>query len=265
MFSLNRGGLIGYLALTSSFPSEAWFYVTYMAFLLITIVASYLLGSVNSAIIVSKVIYRDDVRKHGSGNPGLTNTLRTYGKGAAGLVLLGDMLKTVISIFIAGVLFGFYYLPSDMAGIFRVSLNDGMCFVAGLFSVLGHVFPIYYKFKGGKGVLSTATLALMVSPMPFLILLVIFVLIVATSKYVSLGSVSVAVLYPILLHAYIGYVGGVYPPGLVTLSSIILAILIVWRHKENLKRISERTENKISFKKKDKAPVNEPVEDSDDE
>ncbi len=263
MFDLNGSGVLGCI----HFSSDAWYYITYFSFLLITIIASYLLGSVNSAIIVSRVIYRDDVRQHGSGNPGLTNTLRTYGKGAAGLVLLGDMLKTVISICIAGLLFGFGYMPSGVAGIFRVSLNDGICFVAGLFSVLGHIFPVYYKFKGGKGVLSTATMALVLSPTPFLILLLVFILIVWASKYVSLASVSVAVLYPILVHAYTKYVAGANLPGLVSLSTIILAIIIVFRHKENLKRISDRTERKISFKKKPefKAEARESDEEGGDE
>ncbi len=248
MFNLNNGGLLELIAQNAN---ATWFYVAYIGFLLLTITAAYLLGSINSAIIVSKLVYHDDVRRHGSGNPGLTNTLRTYGKGGAGLVLLGDVLKTVIAVCIAGVLFGFGYVPSDTAFILRCAIaNDGMCFVAGLFAVLGHVFPVYYNLKGGKGVLSTAALALIVSPIPFLILLVVFILIVSTSKYVSLASVSVATLYPIVMNAYIRYITGAPLPGLVSLSTIILAILIVWRHKENLKRISERTENKISFKKK---------------
>jgi glycerol-3-phosphate acyltransferase PlsY len=173
--------------------------------------------------------------------------LRTYGKGGAGLTLLGDVLKTVISILIAGVLFGFHYIGG-------ISTGDGLCFMAAMFAVFGHVFPVYYKFKGGKGVLATCTGMLILAPIPAAILLVLFIAIVATSKYVSLGSVSAAVLLPVVVNAYFAVALGGKTPGIITLSTIILAILIVWCHRENLKRISDRTERKISIggkKKKD--------------
>jgi glycerol-3-phosphate acyltransferase PlsY len=156
-------------------------------------------------------------------------------------------MKTVLAIVIAGVLFGFNYVAG-------VSLGDGYCYVAGLFAVLGHNWPIYYKFKGGKGVLATASMALILSPLPFLIVFAIFVLIVWASRYVSLGSVTAAMLYPV---AFVGYIKFKFPgaqmPGLISLSLIILAILIVFRHLGNLQRIGDRTERKLSFgKKKDK-------------
>lgn len=203
---------------------------------------AYLLGSINSAILISKVIYRDDIRKHGSGNGGMTNMLRTFGGKAAILTLVGDLLKTAIAVFIAGLVYGFWYT----AGI----ATSEMCYMAGLFAVLGHIFPLYYRFKGGKGVLVTSTMALILTPVPFLILLAIFAAIVYMSRYVSLGSVSVAVLYPVLLHGAFAVVFEAPMPGLMALSTIVLACLIVWCHKENLKRISEGTESKLSFKKK---------------
>ncbi len=228
--------------------------LTYIAI----IVVSYLLGSINSAIIISKTMYKDDIRNHGSGNAGLTNVLRTYGKKAAGLTLLGDMLKSVISIGFAGLLLGFHY----HAGI---SLSQP-CYIAGLFAVLGHIFPVYYGFRGGKGVLTTATAALVLTPIPFAILITLFIIIVAGSKYVSLGSVSVAVLYPVLVNGYIAFCfSGAPAPGLISLSTILIAILVVWCHRENLKRISDRTERKISFKKKDVEVQSKPDEESDDE
>jgi glycerol-3-phosphate acyltransferase PlsY len=131
-----------------------------------------------------------------------------------------------------------------------ISYHDGYCYVAGLFAVLGHVFPVYYGFKGGKGVLVTATTALILTPIPFIILLAIFVLVVYLSRYVSLGSVIVAVLYPVVLNGYINLLGA-RSPGLISLCTVILAIFIVWCHRENLARISNRTERKISFKKKE--------------
>ena len=235
MFNLNNG-LLEYL-MPNGINALALFGSMFAVLL-----ASYLLGSINSAILFSKLVYKDDIRNHGSGNGGMTNMLRTFGGKAALLTLAGDLLKTALSIFIAGLLFGFRYTKG-------ISVSE-TCFVAGLFAVLGHVFPIYYKFKGGKGVLVTSTMALILTPVPFLILFLLFVAIVAMSKYVSLGSVCVAVLYPVLLHGTyaLAFESGMH--GLTALSTIILACLIVWCHRENLKRISERTERKLSFKKK---------------
>ena len=215
----------------------------YFASLLGVMLISYLLGSINSAIVISKLIYKEDVRTKGSGNAGMTNMLRNYGKNAALLTLAGDLGKTVIALLISAIIFGFNYT----AGI-AIGGPMGECYLAGLFAVLGHIFPIYYKFKGGKGVLVTSTMALILSPIPFLILFAVFVVVVWMSKYVSLGSVIVATLYPILLHGYFLIIfNGLSMPGLTALSTITLAILIVWCHRENLKRINERTENKLSF------------------
>ena len=244
MFSLNSGGLFTYI-----YPEGALihntnlFYATYFGFALLIVAVSYLLGSINSAIVVSRVLYHDDIRKHGSGNAGLTNTLRTYGAKAAGLTLLGDVLKTVLAILFAAVLFGFNYVRG-------VSTGEGFCYIAGLFSVLGHIFPIYYRFKGGKGVLSTAAMVLMLCPGVFLLLFILFCLIVFMSRYVSLGSICAAGLFPIVLHSYFLVILKAQPFGLITLTSVILAVTIIVFHKENIKRIQSRTERKISFKKK---------------
>lgn len=240
MFDLNNGLLYsGILSFTEEWQAS----LAYLLSAVAVIVVSYLLGSVNSAIIISKTFYHDDIRNHGSGNAGLTNVNRTYGLKAAGLTLLGDMLKSLLSVLFAAFLFGFHYIDG-------ISISE-FCYVAGLFAVLGHVFPIYYEFKGGKGVLSTATVALVLAPIPFALLFTLFVIIVAASKYVSLGSVCVATLFPVVVNGYIkAFLGGM-PNGILSLSTVILAILVVWCHRENLKRISDRTERKLSFKKKD--------------
>ena len=253
--NLNEG-LLYHLAATNS-VSQNFFPVLYALITAAVIIVSYLLGSVNTAIIISKLLYKDDVRRHGSGNAGMTNMLRTYGKGAAGLTLVGDLMKTVIAIFISAIFFGFNYVKGVSTGI-------GICYVAGLAVVIGHIFPIYYKFKGGKGVLATASMALILSPIPFLMLLAIFVLIVGWSKYVSLGSVTVAALYPVVLNGYFKIVFDLTPHGIISLSAIILAILIVWCHRANLSRISNRTEHKISFGKKPKVEP-APTYDDDEE
>lgn len=239
--SFNDGGLYKYL-IDSNVAGESIFY---LLFAVAVIVSSYLLGSINSAIIVSKTMYKDDIRNHGSGNAGLTNVMRTYGKRAAGLTLLGDIAKTAIAILIAGFLFGMNYVGG-------VSTGDGMCYVAGLFAVIGHISPVYYRFKGGKGVLTTAVTALILAPVPFLILFALFAIIVFASGYISLGSITCATLLPVVIHGYFSVIFSGAPksfPGLAALSTIIIAILIVWCHRGNIQRISNRTERKFSFRK----------------
>ena len=226
-------GLLAYL-----FPNGMNGFVIF-ASLFAVLLISYLLGSINSAILISKTVYKEDIRTKGSGNGGMTNMLRSFGGKAALMTLAGDLGKTAISILVAGLVFGFHYVGG-------ISVSE-YCYCAGLFAVLGHIFPLYYRFKGGKGVLVTSTMALILTPVPFLILLLVFI---AISGYVSLGSVSVAALYPVLLHGTFAVVFESPMPGLVALCSIILACLIVWCHRENLKRISNRTESKLSFKKK---------------
>lgn len=222
---------------------DTLFYVLYIAFILVSMAAGYLLGSINTSIIVSKIFYRDDIRRHGSGNAGMTNMLRTYGAKAALLTLFGDIFKTVLAIFVAGALLGFCYIGGIATGW------GG--YLAGLFAVFGHVFPIYYGFKGGKGVLTTATVALVLSPIPFAILMLLFVIIVYFSRYVSLGSVCAVVLYPVVVNGYFQVrFGQGSTPGIIALVTIIIAILVVWCHRGNLARISNRTERKLSFGKK---------------
>ena len=246
--------------ITSLYPDGVpsnLFYLYYILGALLVIAVGYLLGSINSSIIISKLLYRDDIRRHGSGNAGTTNMLRTYGKGAALLTLLGDVMKTALSVLFAAIIFGFNYV----GGI----STSGFCYIAGLFTILGHIFPIYYGFKGGKGVLATAAMALILSPLAFLILIIVFIVIVWASKYVSLGSVTVAILYPVVLHGIFQVLFGTTMPGLTALSAIIAAIIIVWCHRKNLERISNRTENKISFKKKAIKPEKSSGECNDEE
>ena len=237
-----QNGLLEYL-----FPNGCKAIVLFSA-LFAVLLAAYLLGSINSAILFSRLIYKDDIRKHGSGNGGMTNMLRTFGGKAALMTLGGDLGKTAISIFIAGFVFGFRYYQG-------VSIM-GYCYLAGLFAVLGHIFPIYYKFKGGKGVLVTSTMALILTPVPFLILFGVFAAIFAMSHYVSLGSVSVAMLYPVVLHGYFLAILNGSMPGEIALATIVLACIIIWCHRENLKRISEGNEKKTYLKKSNKPGAN---------
>ena len=118
--------------------------------------------------------------------------------------------------------------------------------------MLGHIFPVYYGFKGGKGVLVTSTMALILTPVPFLILFGLFAVVFVISHYVSLGSVCVAVLYPVLMHGFFAVMLKSPMPGEIALATIILACLIVWCHRGNLQRISEQTEKKTYLRKKNK-------------
>ena len=239
MFNLNEG-LLAYLFPETTNPWEHP--VVTLGCLVAIMLAAYLLGSINSAILFSKLVYKEDIRTKGSGNGGMTNMLRSFGGKAALLTLAGDLGKTAISIFIAGFIFGFGYVGG-------ISVS-GFCYVAGLFAVLGHVFPVYYGLKGGKGVLVTSTMALILTPIPFLILFGVFAAIFAMSHYVSLCSVSVALLYPVVLHGYFVVVFESPVEVFIALSSITIACLIVWCHRENLKRISERTERKTYLRKR---------------
>lgn len=242
---LFKDGLISLLANNSLFADGNWqYYTIYAICVAFTVIISYLLGGANTAIIVSKALYKEDIRSYGSGNAGLTNMLRTYGKGAAGLTLLGDMLKTGLSILFAGLIFGFSYQGG-------ISLSP-LCYLAGLSAVLGHVFPVYYGFKGGKGVLVTATMALILSPIHFAVLITVFVIIVAITGYVSLGSIVVASLFPITICIYVVLILNA-PLSIVTvISTFFLGGFIVWCHRSNIKRLVAGTEKKISIGKKDK-------------
>ena len=202
---------------------------------LLCIVLPYLLGSVNFALVISRCFYRDDVRKHGSGNAGMTNMLRTYGKTAAAATLLCDMLKATAAIFFGAFIYG---------------INGG--YIAGLFCIMGHIFSVFFKFKGGKGVATTAAMILTLDPLCFLILLIIFIVLVAGTKYVSLGSIICMMLYPILTYklASWGYHG--FP----VLISFMVAALVIFMHRDNIKRLLNHTENKISFSKKKNNPTN---------
>lgn len=188
-------------------------------------VLGYLFGGINSAILLSKLKYKDDIRKYGSKNAGMTNMLRTYGKGAALLTVLGDVLKTVVPCIIGTVVMG----------------NTG-AFIAGCFAVVGHVWPLWFGFRGGKGVMAFLTMMAFCSPDVFLIMFTVFFIIVAFTRYISLGSVMVALLYPLVLSRFIGAVG-IIP------LVLIVSVIIVAKHWSNIKRLIAGEENKLTLTK----------------
>ncbi|NLY68647.1 MAG: glycerol-3-phosphate 1-O-acyltransferase PlsY [Clostridiales bacterium] len=196
--------------------------VLILSFVAVAAVA-YLLGSLNFALIISKLKFHDDIRRHGSGNAGMTNMLRTYGKAAAVFTLLGDAAKAAVAIIVGALLNG-------MIG----------AYIAGFFCILGHMYPAYYKFKGGKGVVTSAVLVLMLDWRVFLVLFAIFLLIVASTKYVSLGSIMGMLIYPLLLYNFNG-------PGINILFAFAISALVIFKHRDNIRRLLEQRENKISF------------------
>lgn len=213
------------------------FYVLLLGCLLM----GYLLGSINTSVIVGKCM-GVDIRTKGSGNAGATNTLRTLGKKAAVIVLLGDVLKSVLSVVLAAV-FAKMLFPSDLNTLYYCQ------YLAGLGAILGHNFPVYFGFRGGKGVLSSIAVILILDFRIGLMLVVISILIMAVTRYVSLGSVIGAILYPLFVIALNMNNKEPYVPYYIALS-IIIAGLAIYQHRANLQRLMSGTESKLDVGKK---------------
>lgn len=192
------------------------------------VIVGYLIGSINLSIVLSKKVTGEDIRNKGSGNAGTTNTLRTMGKKYAAIVLLFDILKGVVVVLVAKLLSG---LALDAALFVQL---------AAIAVILGHSFPIYYGFKGGKGVATTLGVIMLLNPLSGIICLVFAVVIMIITKMVSVGSILAAILYPILI---------IFLAPTYFVFSIIVALLLIFRHRGNIKRILAGNENKISFKK----------------
>lgn len=203
-----------------------------IAYLLSAIIA-YVLGGFNTSIVLSKYVQRKDIRELGSGNAGATNVLRTFGAKSAAAVVIGDSLKGVLAVVIGGLL-GKQMIGEDFRGI---------CFlIAGFFVVLGHVYPVFFRFRGGKGVMTTGAVFCVLHPVSFLLAITVFALTVLISRYVSLGSIMAGVtliLYSIFF--------------LATPATILFAVLTVGlvmiRHAGNVKKLLTGTERKISVAK----------------
>ena len=217
------------------------------AFLIVLAVAAeaYLLGSVDTGILVSKYLYHDDVRTHGSGAAGMTNMLRTFGKKAAALTAVGDVLKGVVAVCLGRWLFG--HLPADAA----VSPYLGV-YLAAILAVVGHSKPIYFGFKGGKGVLVGAGAALATEPIACLVLLVIFLVEVAITHIVSLGSIIIAALYPVLTLCYWLWKGtDAASLVFITVCCVLMGAYVIWLHRSNIQRLKNGTEYRFGEKKKE--------------
>lgn len=200
--------------------------------------AAYLLGSVSFAVVVSKGLYHQDVRQFGSGNAGMTNILRTYGKKAAALTLAGDFLKGITAVVIGRLIFA----------AMGVTLFDG-AYVGGLFAILGHLYPVYFGFRGGKGILTSIGIIAVINPLVFVGLLIIGLPLIFLTKIVSVGSLAGAVCYPILTLLVDSFQGGI--SWLDFSFSVVIALLVIWMHRANIKRLLNGTENRFGGKKTD--------------
>ena len=192
-------------------------------------VAGYLLGCFNGAVLISHRIFHDDVRRHGSGNAGLTNFYRTYGARYALLVIACDMGKCAIATVFGGLLFRYFWQDWTLGVL-----------IAGLGCILGHLFPVFYQFKGGKGILAGSILIIMMDWRIAAIAWCLFILAVALTRYVSLGSVSAA--SSVAVSAFFVYDRPIY-----IALAVIIAALVVWSHRANIVRLLRGNESKFKF------------------
>ena len=209
-----------------------------MAVYIVMAIIAYAIGSINFSVIFSRKFAGFDVREKGSGNAGTTNMLRSVGKKAALITLICDILKGIVAILI-GIIIGKIVEEVNQSLLVQI---------AAICVVIGHTFPIFFEFRGGKGVATSLGVLLMINWQVGLICLIFAVIIMAVTRMVSLGSVTAAILYPILVLFQVGkpyfIVEGNY-----FIFSLILALVVIFNHRSNVKRILTGTENKLSFTK----------------
>lgn len=203
--------------------------------LLLTAVQAYLWGCFNGAVIVSKYILRDDVRNHGSSNAGLTNFYRTFGGPLTFVVILCDVLKAVVALVLSVLIFD-GMLHGVVPPVFAK-------YWAALFCLLGHMFPCMFQFKGGKGILSGGTVALMIDWRVALVVWGGFLVLFLLTRYVSLGSVFAGASFPFASWF-------VFKTPVIFVLALVIGGLVVWKHRANIGRLIKGTENKFSLHKK---------------
>ena len=196
----------------------------------LTLLVSYLLGCFNGSVMTSHFIIRDDVRQHGSGNAGLTNFYRTYGARYALCVIVCDMGKTVLACLIGG------YLMHWVAGDWTLGL-----LIAGIGCELGHMFPVFFGLRGGKGILSGGVLVLLLDWRVALIAWGLFAVLWLTTRYVSLGSIAATASMPVSVFLLMGH------NWLYTVLSAAIAALVIWCHRGNIPRLLSGTEKKFHW------------------
>lgn len=226
--------------------------------IILTAVVAYLLGSINFAIIITKIVdKKNDIREMGSGNAGFTNVLRSVGKGPAVFTIVFDFLKAIIAVIIGGLLFSTIVSSNSAQGEEFVAYGK---YFAGLCCIAGHMFPVYFGFKGGKGVVTTAALMAVADWRIFLVMLGIFGIAFICSKIISLGSLLCAFSYPIATFLFLYFVDyrislgteNVHSFSYVIISSVFtlfIGLCVIIKHKSNIQRLLNGTEKKITAKK----------------
>ncbi len=207
---------------------------------LVVAAVSYFLGCFNGAVIVSKYILHNDIRNHGSGNAGLTNFHRVFGGGLTFVVILCDVVKAILAVVIGTLVIG-----TVTGGWMGPVLGK---YWAGLFCLLGHMFPCMFQFKGGKGILSGGTIALMLDWRVALVVWGGFLILTALTRWVSLGSCWAGASFPFATWF-------VYHDVVLLLLAILIGGLILWKHRTNIGRLLKGKENKLTFHKKKETGV----------
>lgn len=208
-------------------------------------IIAYLIGSINFSILISKKKAGFDIREKGSGNAGTTNMLRSVGKDAAIVTLILDILKGVVTIWLS-IFYGFMLYK-----IWNINIDYAILVqVSGILVIVGHTYPIYFGFKGGKGVATALGILLVTNWHIGIICLVFALVLIIVSRMVSVGAICAAILFPVL--TLFSYESLFIEPGNYMVFSIIIAIIVCFNHRENIKRIMNGTENKISLKNKNK-------------
>lgn len=229
----------------------------YWLYMIIAILAAYLISSVNTSIIVTRIVKHEDIRKLGSGNAGFTNVLRCVGKVPAIITFVGDFMKGVVSILIP------YILTANMGSDSHdQQIRTIILYLGGLFAVLGHMFPLYYKFKGGKGVVTTASVMLLTDWRVLVAELVIFAVFFLITKTISKGSLMCAAAYPFVAAVlrlmdsmeFLDFIAPIKDPtpmfiACVFVLTFINGAAVIIKHKDNIKRILDGSEKKITSKK----------------
>jgi len=208
-----------------------------MGILIAVALIGYALGSISFSVIFSRKFAGFDLREKGSGNAGSTNALRTAGKKVGAITLVCDILKGLVAILLA-ILIGNIFKYENIAVLVQI---------AAVAAIIGHTFPIFFEFRGGKGVATSLGVLLLVNWKIGLICLIFALILMAVTKIVSIGSISAAILFPILV---LFIRDGFIVEGNYFIFSIILALIVVFNHRSNIKKLVDGTENKLSFKKK---------------
>lgn len=198
--------------------------------------AAYLLGSINFAVIVSRIYAKDDVRRYGSGNAGMTNMLRTYGVGPAFFTGVGDFSKGALAVYIGRLVF-------QQMGV--TAMDGG--YVGAAFVLLGHLYPLFFHFKGGKGVLTSCGVILVVNPIVFCILIGVYVPLAFITRIVSLASILGAISFPFATFFVLRFQGRPYVFD--TIFAALTGAFVVYMHRSNIKRLLSGTEPRFGEKK----------------